>query len=134
MSDRPLLDKWDEYLANLDSTVAGDLDENTKRELRWAFTAGAFAAFSLLCQAQRCGEFAYNPHLQEGWGMCVYSCYPGGTGSFFGDMLFDISMRSNQQIPTLDSPLEQLETFTQEAKDRLFRYIDEHYEELTAPQ
>lgn len=74
---------------------------------------------------------AYNPHLQEGWGMCVYSCYPGATSSFFADMLFDVSVRKNQEVPTADSSPEQLERFKQEAKDRLAKYIDEHYEELT---
>jgi hypothetical protein len=54
---RPLIDKWEEYFAYLNAQIAGELDENTKRELRYAFISGAVAGFSLLNQAHATGEF-----------------------------------------------------------------------------
>ena len=57
VSARPLQDKWEEYFAYLDAQIAGELDENTKRELRYAFISGAVAGFSLLNQAHATGEF-----------------------------------------------------------------------------
>lgn len=57
MSDRPLIDKWGEYIADLEAHIAGELDANTKLELRRTFISGAFAAFSLLCAAQRSNDF-----------------------------------------------------------------------------
>jgi len=74
---------------------------------------------------------AYNPHLKDGWGFHVYSSYPGGTGKFCSDQIFDTSVQGSQQCPTCLSSKEDLLRWRTEAFDRLVDYIEEHYEELT---
>src|SRR6202790_3477351 len=73
---------------------------------------------------------AYNPHIEEGYGMNVYSAYPGGCRMFFADQIFDTSVYEDQQTPNLKSTPEDLARFKEQAKDRLTKFIDEHYEEL----
>ena len=79
-----------------------------------------------------CRWIAYGPDLgkEDSCSFCVYSCYPGCTSKFFGDMIFNVAVQIDQETPTRETSLEKLELFRQDAKDRLFKYIDEHYEGL----
>lgn len=78
-----------------------------------------------------CGQWiAYNPHITEGYGLSVYSSYPGDTRAFVGDEFFDTSPHPGQDSPRRDEPIEKLDGYKQTAKESLIKFIDEHYEEL----
>lgn len=74
---------------------------------------------------------AYNPLLEKGIGFSVYSSYPGDTRAFYGDQLFDTTPKEDQEnVPRTGCPPEKLEEFQTCAKKSLFKFIDEHYDEL----
>lgn len=43
-----ILEQFETYLATVEAAIGQPLDDNTVKELRWAYTAGACAAFGLL--------------------------------------------------------------------------------------
>ena len=53
---RPLMEKWHTYMTQLEA-ACGELDENTRRELRFAFTAGAVGAVAMLKASTNQREF-----------------------------------------------------------------------------
>lgn len=63
-------------------------------------------------------------------GLVGHSSYPGATNMFFADQLFDCSIHPGQQHVSPVSTKEELAEFEEEAKTRLLKYIDDHYEEL----
>jgi hypothetical protein len=73
---------------------------------------------------------AYNPHLEEGYGLSVYSSYPGATETFFPGQVFNTAVRYGQELPSDMSSPSQLEKYRADAKDNLIKYIDDHFDEL----
>jgi hypothetical protein len=60
----------------------------------------------------------------------VYSCYPGSTGKYWGDQIFEISVHHDQDCVDVETPKEMLTAYQFDAHCRLLKYIDGHFEEL----
>lgn len=43
-----IIEQFETYLATVEAAIGQSLDDNTAKELRWAYCAGACAAFGLL--------------------------------------------------------------------------------------
>ncbi len=54
-----LMKRWDQYIENLEGAVGQELDDNTVKELRWAFMAGGAGALDVLREAQKHGMQAF---------------------------------------------------------------------------
>ena len=85
--------------------------------------------FEPINQHVKVGQWiAYNK-VYEHWH--VYSAYPGSTYKCFPEQIFYISIQKDQEIPGPWSTPEELSRYRQDAFDRLIRYINANYKELT---
>jgi hypothetical protein len=57
--------QWESYLAGVETAIGQELDENTRRELKWAYLAGAVACFGLMVQATKAGPNEHGNFVQE---------------------------------------------------------------------
>jgi hypothetical protein len=65
--------------------------------------------------------FAYSP---ERLGFQLFSSYPGGCGSYYDNMTFDVSLREWQTLPTERATPSDLAHYRSECLQRLMRLID----------
>ena len=119
--------------------IAAKAELNSVRELLWdelpkyrGFRLKWRGWFPIPNMDAQVGQWiGYNPHTTEGWGFHVYSACPGAVYKFWDGQIFDCSPREGQEYPKYPNTPENMKRYQDETFQKLIKYIDEHYKELT---